>query len=121
MSLQALEATHAFSLHTENLQASLAVLKEIGKSADLDLIIQAENSLILNEQNLYAPKDPSVLSSLNAAVTDFTDSKNALEVVKTPEAYQATAATYRAKKKLQGVVVDGAHEALNGHITRLPM
>lgn len=94
-------------------------MKEIAKSADIGLIVQAENNLILSELNLYAPKDPSVLSSLNAAVIDFIDIKNAIEVVKIPEVCKAAAATYRAKKKLQGVVVDGAHEALNGHITRL--
>ena len=114
-----IEATELFKEYSDGLAKTHAALKEVSKSENIDLLVKIEETLITLESSLYGDRDPSVRPSLNAAVVDFKDITKAIEVVKSPEAYQAAADTYRAKKKLHGVVVDGCHEALNGHVTRL--
>ena len=97
----------------------LNTFTEIGQSRDLDLIVLAEEMMVLRERESYGQEDPSVLPSLNAAVADFEVIKSSIQTVKSPAAYKAAATTYHAKKKLKGVIADGCHEAMNSHITRL--
>ncbi|AMD93826.1 hypothetical protein [Desulfomicrobium orale] len=116
---QELEQSNVFEKYTKGLKKTLLVLKDLQKSDDIDLLVKVEASLISMERSLYAKNDPSVLPSLNAAVRDFEDIKKAVDVVKSPKAYIAAANTYRSNKKIHGVVIDGCHEAINGHVTRL--
>lgn len=116
---QELESSKFFQKYAKGLEKTLAALKEVGKSGDLDLLVKVETSLVNLERSLYAPKDTSVISSLDAAVKDFEDIKKSIEVVKNPERYQAAADTHRYNKKVHGIVVDGCHEAILGHVTRL--
>ncbi len=83
------------------------------------MTIQAEEITILQEKERYGQQDKSVVPSLRAAEIDFSVIKNSIETVRDPEKYQAAAATYHARRKTLGVVTDGCHEAMNGHITRL--
>lgn len=116
---QKIEALQAFAQYAEGLEKTLSLLRSVGKTGEIDLLVRIEASLVNLERAQYGVGDSSVLPSLNAAVQDFDDIKKAIEVVKSPVSYQAAANTYRAKKKLRGIVVDGCHEAINGHITRL--
>jgi len=105
--------------YTKALAVTLGLLKEIGSSKDVDLIVQSEASLLTLELQTIGAHDPSVVSSLKTATMDFNVIKNALKTVKNPVLYQAAVTTYHFKKKAHGVVADGCHEAMNSHITRL--
>lgn len=116
---QKVEAAKVFAVYAEGLAKTLASLKNLSKSRSLDDLIQTEDMLVLQERALYGKQDPSVLGTLNAAVADFDVIKKSSKTVRSAEEYRAAATTYHAKKTFQGVVADGCHEALNGHITRL--
>lgn len=97
----------------------LGEFKKIGSSGDMKLIVKSEQLVSEQELQLYGHEDKTILPTLSAAVKDFEVINNALKVVQSPEAYQAAASTYHSKRKVHGVVADGCHEAMNGHITRL--
>jgi hypothetical protein len=116
---QKLENSKAFATSSQGLAQTLLALKEVEKSRDIDLIVMVEATLINMEQASYGTKDITVRSSLEAAAVDLADIKAAIVTVKSPKAYQAASTTHRSNKKERGVVIDGCHEAINGHITRL--
>jgi len=107
------------ALEFEGKDSFLSVLKEIGKTNDLDAIIKAESLTLQNERQKYGREDATVLPSLTAAAEDFSVITSAVKVVREPDAYKTAVATYHTKKAVRGVIADGCHEALNSHIARL--
>jgi hypothetical protein len=116
---QKLEQSKQFAGFSKGLAETLAEFERIGKTRDIDLIVSAERLTLTREQLLYSQNDKSILPSLNAANTDMIVIESSIGVVRQHEKYQAAAATYHPRKKAHGVVADGCHEAMNGHITRL--
>ena len=114
-----IEQSEPYQQATKGLANILASFKKIEESRELDLIILAEEMMVMRERESHGKEDCSVLPSLNAAVADFEVIKSSIQTVKSPAAYKAAATTYHAKKKLKGVIADGCHEAMNSHITRL--
>lgn len=116
---QRVEEAKPFQEYTKGLARTLQILKAVEKSGEIDLIVKTEATLVELEKSVHQEKDPSVLSSLDAAAVDFSVIIKGLEVVKTPSYYQKVDDAYHVKRKSHGVPVDGVHEAINSHITRL--
>ena len=114
-----IEETELFKGYSEGLAQTHGALKEVGKTGNIDLIVQVEESLLNLENSLYGEGDPSVRPSLNAASVDLSVITKSIGVVRSAEYYQQVDTTIHPKKKIRGVPTDGCHEALNGHITRL--
>jgi hypothetical protein len=88
----------------------------IGNVGDIELITRAEALTVLREYELYGKDDPSTRSSLNAAISDFSVIANALPTVQDAEKYKIASTTHHSKKKVNGIPIDGFHEAVNSHI-----
>lgn len=116
---QKLEASAPFKAYVTSLDATLNVLKTVGSSGDVDKILGTESSLVKLEHKLHQGNDPSVMPSLNAAVVDFSVIQTLLKLVRDTEGYRMAAASHHSKHKTKGVVIDGCHEAINAHVTRL--
>jgi len=114
-----MEATKFFQEYTKGLNRTLQVLEDIGKSGDIDLVAKTEAALVELEKSVHFGKDSSVMSSLDAATVDFSVIEKGLIVVKSSDYYQKVDDSYHVKRKVNGVPVDGVHEAINSHITRL--
>lgn len=118
-SLQDVRDAPAWSDYSQALANTKNLLQSIADSGDIELLINAEELYILREHDIYGQEDPAVLPSLNAALTDFEVIKSALRTVRVPEHYQRAAATYHAKEKRHGVILDGFHKAISSRIARL--
>jgi len=116
---KSVEDTATFKAYATGLTTTLAMLKKIGQTNDLDLIVKAEALTLQNEHQKYGREDATVLPSLTAAAEDFSVITSAVKVVREPDAYKTAVATYHTKKAVRGVIADGCHEALNSHIARL--
>lgn len=75
------------------------MMKAIGKTRNLDLIVSAEKLTISREVALYGEKDKLILPSLKAASYDIIGMEAAIKIVNEPEKYQDAAATYHHRKK----------------------
>lgn len=89
------------------------------RKADIRVIIDMEILTLEHEKRLYGEDDPTVIPSLQAAIDSLKEVKGAILTAEVPEDYQKAALTHSSKRQYQGVPVDGCHEALNSHITRL--
>lgn len=101
------------------LEISLRLFREAALSRDIHLLILAEETTLRQELALYGRNDPSVQTSLNAALEDFRVMKNAFAVVADAAGYRLAAATYHSKHQRNGIPADGFHDAVNSHIARL--
>lgn len=90
------------------------------RKSDMRTIIDMEILVLEHEKELYGEEDPTVISSLQSAIDSLIhDVKAAITTAEVPEDYQKAALTHSSKRQYHGVPVDGCHEAINGHITRL--
>ena len=73
-----------------------------------------------HEKELYGEEDPTVIPSLQSAIDSIMhDVKSAIITAEIPEDYKKAALTHSSKRQYHGVPIDGCHEAINSHITRL--
>jgi hypothetical protein len=90
------------------------------RNSDIRTIIDMEILTLEHEKELYGEEDSTVIPSLQSAIDSLTqDVKAAINTAEIPEDYQKAALTHSSKRQYQGVPVDGCHEAINSHTTRL--
>ena len=111
--------TEASASYTKGLGITEKAYATISNVRDIELITRAEALTVLREYELYGKDDPSTRSSLNAAISDFSVIANALPTVQDAAKYKIASTTHHSKKKINGIPIDGFHEAINSHITRL--
>lgn len=90
------------------------------RNSDIRTIIDMEILTLEHEKELYGEEDSTVISSLQSAIDSLTqDVKAAINTAEIPEDYQKAALTHSSKRQYHGVPIDGCHEAINSHTTRL--
>lgn len=111
--------TKAAADYLHGLTKTVLELENIHK-ADLRVIIDMEILILEHEKQLYGKEDPTVIPSLQAAIDSLkTEVKGAITTADVPEDYKKAALTHSSKRQYMGVPIDGCHEALNSHVTRL--
>ncbi|MDR1241787.1 MAG: hypothetical protein LBM00_03225 [Deltaproteobacteria bacterium] len=105
--------------YLSGLAKTAAELRNI-QSADIRTIVDMEILTLEHEKELYGGEDPTVIPSLQAAIDSLTkDVKRAINTAEVPEDYRKAALTHSSKRQYHGIPIDGCHEAINSHITRL--
>jgi hypothetical protein len=88
--------------------------------ADIRTIVDMEILILEHEKELYGEEDATIIPSLQSAIDSLVhDIKGAINTAEIPEDYRKAALTHSSKRKYHGVPIDGCHEAINSHITRL--
>ena len=111
--------TKAAADYLRGLAKTAQELEAIRKE-DLRVIIDTEILALEHEKQLYGEEDPTVIPSLQTAIDSLkTEVKGAIKTAEIPEDYKKAALTHSSKRQYMGVPIDGCHEALNSHVTRL--
>jgi len=112
-------STKATADYLRGLAKTTAELINI-RNSDIRTIIDMEILTLEHEKQLYGEEDPTVIPSLQSAINSLMqDVKAAITTAEVPEDYRKAALTHSSKRKYQGVPIDGCHEAINSHTTRL--
>jgi hypothetical protein len=105
--------------YLRGLEKTIAEVKNI-HDADIRTVIDMEILTLTHEKELYGREDPTVIPSLQSAIDSLTkDVKGAINIAEIPEDYRKASLTHSSKRQYYGVPIDGCHEAINSHITRL--
>ncbi|MDR3176660.1 MAG: hypothetical protein LBU06_09040 [Desulfovibrio sp.] len=105
--------------YLQGLAKTTAELRNI-QSSDIRTIVDMEILTLEHEKELYGGEDPTVIPSLQSAIDSLAkDVKGAINTAEIPEDYRKAALTHSSKRQHHGVPIDGCHEAINSHITRL--
>jgi serine phosphatase RsbU (regulator of sigma subunit) len=115
---QRLEASKERQARDKSLAITLALLKRVAATKDINLILATEKLLISQELSLYA-NSPEEHNSIKAALSQLEDAERALLIVRNFEAYQNATSTYPAKRKENGLPLDSFREFIKSHSTRL--
>jgi hypothetical protein len=110
-------------------KAAVAYLRGLAKTtlelrniheADIRTIVDMEIIILEHEKELYGGEDTTIIPSLQSAIDSLMhDVKGAINTAEIPEDYRKAALTHSSKRKYHSVPIDGCHEAINSHITRL--
>ena len=95
-------------------------LRQVGATNDIDLILQAEHSILRNDLQHHVTSQ-SMESSLERALTEHDHiTRELLHRVRDPVAYQETDIRHRfPKNRLGDVPYDEARQFFRSHLTRL--
>ena len=96
------------------------LVREVGRSGDLDLILDIERRLLSDElENQVAA--PSQATALENSLNDLEIAADLVVKVRDPEAYRAVAANHRRdrNKDRLGAPLDEARQFFKSHINRL--
>ena len=109
---------HAGNLHNERVGLR-ALLREVGSSGDLELIVAAEKAIVRGDLSRYANSKAMTLS-LQAALDDLAIIEKHMLIVADKSLYRFLDETHRRpKNRKNGLPLDEAREALASHRTRL--
>lgn len=94
-------------------------LKDLGKSDDAKLIVEAEKQILQIDLTHHA-NSAAMKSSIKTAVNELDVILRHLKVIENPEAYKAVNEAYSLPKNRQtGLPVDEARQAFKSHFARL--
>ncbi|MDD9963461.1 MAG: hypothetical protein OXU70_15360 [Gammaproteobacteria bacterium] len=96
------------------------IVRDVGKSGDLDLILDIEKRLLTEElENQVAA--PGQETALENSLKDLGIAADLVKKARDPEAYQAVAADYRRdrNKDRYGAPLDEARQFFKSHVNRL--
>jgi hypothetical protein len=112
-------STKAAVDYLQGLAKTVAEVKNI-HDADIRSIIDMEILTLKHEKELYGAEDPTIIPSLDSAIKSLMlDAKGAISTAENPDDYGKAALTHSSKHKQHGIPIDGFHETINSHITRL--
>jgi hypothetical protein len=105
----------------DGLNKATEIFTEVEASRDPYLMLLAEYVYIAQELASSRPEEKDGRSSCEAAMHDFDDAFNCLEIVKRPAVYHGVekAHLHRAKFRYQAMPKDAFHLAYMGHRTRV--
>jgi len=95
-------------------------VRRVGRSGDIDLILEVEKRLLSDElENAVAA--PGQATALENSLKDLGIAADLVGKVRDPEAYQAVAADYRRDRNRdrQGAPLDEARQFFKSHVNRL--
>jgi hypothetical protein len=97
------------------------IFDEAHQAEDVELLLIAEHTFLLQELHSCDPANTDALSSLTQAVDSFDDAFRALEVARNGAVYREAEKTYprNGKNRVNGYPKDALHQACIAHKTRL--
>ena len=109
---------YAGNLHNERVGLR-ALLREVGSSGDLALIVAAEKAIVRGDLSRYA-NSKAMTHSLQAALDDLAIIEKHIDIIADKSRYQFVAEVYsRPRNRKNGLPLDEARQALASHHGRL--
>jgi hypothetical protein len=108
-------------LYELGLSDAATFFDEVYQAEDVDLMLLAEHTFLLQEFHSCDSADMAALSSAQQAVENFEDAYRALEVVRNSAAYREAEKTYprNNENRYHGCPKDAFHQACIAHKTRI--
>ncbi|GHU75226.1 hypothetical protein FACS189461_1060 [Spirochaetia bacterium] len=105
----------------QGLTDAVLFFDEVYAEKDLDLMLLAERTFLMQELHSCDPADAAALSSAQQAVDSFADAFRALGVVRDGAAYKEAEKTYprNRRNRVHGYPKDALHQACIAHKTRI--
>ncbi|WP_343870554.1 hypothetical protein, partial [Caenispirillum bisanense] len=95
------------------------LVREVGKSGDIDLILNVERRFLENDLAEYA-NSKGMADSLTAALAELSAAERLVEKVRDPATYRSTDEDHSLpKNRIAGVPRDQARQFFSSHATRL--
>ena len=111
--------TRVFKRRQDIRHTLLAHIREVGRGADLPLIIATEKAIVANDLKLYA-NSRQMTSSLQTALNEIEVIERHIGIVGDPEQYRVVDQAHSLPRNRRGgLPFDEARQALAGHAARL--
>jgi hypothetical protein len=105
----------------QGLTDAALLFDEVYAEKDLELLLLAEHTFLIQELHSCDPADTAAISSAQQAVDSFDDAFRALGVVRNGAAYREAEKTYprNRQNRVHGYPKDALHQACIAHKTRI--
>lgn len=115
------EETVERRLNKSDIIETSKIIRDIGVTKDIDIIVTAERVILRHEAQFYGADNPLALKSLNEAIRELDRASETLAVVQDKSLYQIANKTHSVKDKdrINGLPKDAFHVFSNSHKTRL--
>ena len=121
ISHSAISNSRDYKANANDIKSVAFIIEAIGKSKDVNVIIDAERMMLRHETEFYGKNNLQALKSLNEAIKELDGATKALDIVKDKHLYQAVNAAHSPKDRdrKNGFPKDAFHTFTNSHKTRL--